>query len=186
MAIKNILKMGEPQLIEQSLPIERDFPDDELQLLIKDLLDTMNASNGAGLAAPQIGVLKRLVVFGMEENSENAESVNPRYPDSDFVPLTILINPEIEPLDDNFIESWEGCLSIPGMRGLVSRHSKIRYKGYDQNWNIIDREVEGFHAIVVQHECDHLEGILYPMRISDMRYFGFEEALSKPVAEVLE
>jgi len=186
MAIKNILRMGEPQLIEQSLPIEQDFPADELQLLIKDMLETMRANDGAGLAAPQIGVLKRLVVFGMEETIEKGKSVSPRYPDTDFVPLTILINPEIQPLDDNFIESWEGCLSIPGMRGLVPRHSKIRYKGYDQNWKIIDREVEGFHAIVVQHECDHLDGILYPMRIPDMRYFGYEEALSKPGVEELE
>jgi len=186
MTIKNILRMGEAQLIEPSLPIDRDFPDDELQLLIKDMLDTMSANDGAGLAAPQIGVLKRLVVFGMEENTENGQSVNPRYPDTDFVPLTILLNPEIEPLDENVIESWEGCLSIPGMRGLVPRHSKIRYKGYDQHWNIIDREVEGFHAIVVQHECDHLDGLLYPMRIPDMRYFGFEEALSKPGDETSE
>ena len=143
--------------------------------LERDLVETMYANEGAGLAAPQIGVMKRLVVFGVEDNS--------RYPDTEQVPMTILINPEIEPLGDELMESWEGCLSIPGMRGLVPRHSRVRYKGIDQLGNPIDREVEGFHAIVVQHECDHLDGILYPMRTSDMSYFGFEDELSQPVPE---
>ncbi len=172
MAIKKILKIGDPRLLELSKQINN-IPSDKLDTLIQDMLETMEANNGAGLAAPQIGVMKRLVVFGMKHEAD----INDRYPDTDFVPLTILINPEIEPLGDSSIESWEGCLSIPGMRGLVPRYANIRYKGLDQHGNSIDREVEGFHAIVVQHECDHLDGILYPVRISDMRYFGFEEEL---------
>ncbi len=175
MAVKEILKMGNVRLLDISKPIDN-VPSEEINTLVQDMLDTMEAYNGAGLAAPQIGVLKRLVVFGMKDKPNE----NERYPDADFIPLTILINPKIQPLDDNIIENWEGCLSIPGMRGLVPRHSKIRYSGLDPNGYHIEREVEGFHAIVVQHECDHLDGILYPVRIEDMRCFGFEDELSQP------
>ena len=159
MAVKKILRMGDPRLLDISDPIE-DVPSEELKQLITDMLDTMDENQGAGLAAPQIGIFKRLVVFGAADNE--------RYPDTEEVPMTILINPVIEPLTEEVIESWEGCLSIPGMRGLVPRYSKVRYTGLDQDGNEIDREVEGFHAIVVQHECDHLDGILYPMRVPDM------------------
>ena len=178
MTIKTILRMGDPRLIEPSQEIS-DVPSQALDQLVKDMLDTMAKNNGAGLAAPQIGVLKKLVVFGMEDDS----SENERYPDTEHVPLTILINPEIEPIGEDIIESWEGCLSIPGMRGVVPRYAKIRYKGLDPEGNVIDREVEGFHSIVVQHECDHLDGILYPMRMPDMSYFGFEEELSEPESD---
>jgi peptide deformylase len=174
MTVKKILRMGDPRLLEPSKPIEN-VPSKELDQLIQDMLDTMEEYEGAGLAAPQIGEFQRLVVFGVDSNE--------RYPDTEQVPLTILINPEIEAIGDEIVESWEGCLSIPGMRGLVPRHSKVRYKGLDQFGNIIDREVGGFHAIVVQHECDHLDGILYPMRVPDMSYFGFEEELSQPISE---
>ena len=170
--------MGDPRLIEPSQEIS-DVPSQALDQLIQDMLDTMKENNGAGLAAPQIGVLKKLVVFGMEDESVE----NERYPDTEYVPLTILINPEIEPIGEEFIESWEGCLSIPGLRGVVPRYSKIRYKGLDPQGNLIDREVEGFHAIVVQHECDHLDGILYPMRMPDMSFFGFEREFSDPESE---
>jgi len=174
MTVKKILRMGDPRLLEPSKPIAN-VPSKELDQLIQDMLDTMEEYEGAGLAAPQIGVFQQLVVFGVDSNE--------RYPDTEQVPLTILINPEIEAIGDEIVESWEGCLSIPGMRGLVPRHSKVRYKGLDQFGNIIDREVDGFHAIVVQHECDHLDGILYPMRVPDMSYFGFEEELSQPISE---
>ena len=178
MAIRTILRMGDPRLLEVSQPIT-DVPSKELQQLIQDMLETMEEHNGAGLAAPQIGVFQRLVVFGMKDDVED----NERYPDTERVPLTILINPEIECLGDEIVESWEGCLSIPGLRGLVPRYSRIRYKGSDPEGNKIDREVEGFHAIVVQHECDHLDGILYPMRMTDMSCFGFEDELSRPPSE---
>ena len=174
MTVRKILRMGDPRLLEPSKPIVN-VPSKELDQLIQDMLDTMEEYEGAGLAAPQIGVFKQLVVFGVDSNE--------RYPDTEQVPLTILINPEIEAIDDEMVESWEGCLSIPGMRGLVPRHSKVRYTGVDQFGNSIDREVDGFHAIVVQHECDHLDGILYPMRVPDMSYFGFEEELSQPISE---
>jgi peptide deformylase len=166
MTIRTILKMGDPRLLDSSLPIS-DIPSTALDILIQDMLDTMNAHDGAGLAAPQIGIFKRVVVFGVKDNK--------RYPDTDQVPMTILINPEIEPITDELVDSWEGCLSIPGMRGLVSRYAKVRYRGVDQKGNEINREVDGFHAIVVQHECDHLDGILYPMKMQDMSYFGFED-----------
>jgi len=174
MTVKTILRMGDPRLLDQS-ELVKEVPSQQVDELINDMLDTMNANNGAGLAAPQIGVFQQVVVFGVNDNS--------RYPDTDEVPLTILINPTIEPLTDDLQESWEGCLSIPGMRGLVPRYNKIRYTGVDAKGNKIDRTVDGFHATVVQHECDHLDGILYPMRIPDMSYFGFEEELSQPTEE---
>jgi peptide deformylase len=171
MAVRQILKMGDPRLLDRSNEIT-EVPSAEIDQLIIDMLDTMAENDGAGLAAPQIGIAKKLVVFGVD--------TNPRYPDTENVPMTVLINPVIEHLSEQTEESWEGCLSIPGMRGLVPRYSKIRYTGIDQFGNDIDREVEGFHAVVVQHECDHLDGILYPMRIQDMSYFGFEDVLSEP------
>jgi peptide deformylase len=137
--------------------------------LVADMKDTMAALQGAGLAAPQIGVPLRVVLFGV--------SVNPRYPDAAAVPETILVNPVIEPLGEEQDEAWEGCLSVPGMRGLVPRHRRIRYRGFDIDGAVIDREVEGFHARVVQHECDHLDGILYPSRIRDLKFFGYESVL---------
>ncbi len=160
--------MGDPRLLQVSLPVERiDTP--ALQALLDDMLDTMRALDGAGLAAPQIGVPLRVVIFGIESN--------PRYPDVEPVPQTVLINPVITPLDADVEEDWEGCLSVPGMRGLVPRYRRLRYQGMDAQGDGIDRTVEGFHARVVQHECDHLDGILYPMRIRDMRYFGFMDEL---------
>ena len=168
MAVREILQMGNPLLYQRSEEII-DFAVGELQVLIKDMFDTMADSDGAGLAAPQIGVLQRLVIFSVESN--------PRYPDAETVPRTILINPEIEVLDDETEAGWEGCLSIPGMRGVVSRPSRIRYSGYNEKGEKFSREVSGFHARVVQHECDHLDGVLYPMRIRDIREFGYETAL---------
>lgn len=168
MAIRTVLRMGDPRLLHVSLPVERvDTP--ALQALLDDMLDTMRALDGAGLAAPQIGVPLRVVIFGIESN--------PRYPDAEPVPQTVLINPVITPLDTTMEEGWEGCLSVPGMRGLVPRYRRLRYQGMDAQGDGIDRTVEGFHARVVQHECDHLDGILYPMRIRDMRYFGFTDEL---------
>jgi peptide deformylase len=168
MAIREILQMGNPLLYQRSEEIT-DFDTPELHGLIKDMFETMADSDGAGLAAPQIGVLQRLVIFSVESN--------PRYPDAETVPRTILINPEIEVLDDERESGWEGCLSIPGMRGVVSRPSYIRYSGYNEQGEKFSREVRGFHARVVQHECDHLDGVLYPMRIQDIRQFGYETAL---------
>ena len=168
MAIKSVLKMGEPLLLEVAKPIEQ-FGTPELRSLIQDMQDTMTALDGAGLAAPQIGVSLQVVIFGFKENQ--------RYPDADEVPFTILINPELTPLSDEMENGWEGCLSVPGMRGMVPRYRQLRYKGFDQQGHIIEREVDGFHARVVQHECDHLQGILYPMRIEDFRTFGFTEVL---------
>jgi peptide deformylase len=168
MAIRPVLRMGDPRLFQPSRPIER-FDTPELHALIADMDDTMRALNGAGLAAPQIGVGLQVAIFGVEHN--------PRYPDAEPVPYTVLINPVLEPLDAAMEEGWEGCLSVPGMRGLVPRHRRLRYRGYDQYRRAIDRSVEGFHARVVQHECDHLAGILYPMRIRDLRNFGFNEEL---------
>jgi peptide deformylase len=140
-----------------------------LTQLLADMRDTMQALDGAGIAAPQIGVLKRVVIFGL--------TFNPRYPDAEPVPQTVLINPRIELLGDETEEGWEGCLSVPGMRGLVPRHKELRYTGFDEHGQIIDRTVSGLHARVVQHEVDHLDGVLYPMRIRDLRQFGFSEAL---------
>jgi len=171
MAVRKILKMGNPQLLQQSVSVA-DVHTPELQTLIADMFDTMAEANGAGLAAPQIGVLLRVVIFGVQ--------ANPRYPDAETVPTTVLINPEIEPLGEERESGWEGCLSIPGMRGLVPRYQRIRYRGIDQYGAAIERVAEGFHARVVQHECDHLDGILYPFRIEDVRMFGFEDELFNP------
>lgn len=168
MTVKRVLKMGDPLLYEKAAPVEQ-FGTPQLEELISDMFDTMAALKGAGLAALQIGVSQRVVIFGFDSN--------PRYPEAEPVPTTILINPTIEPLGEETSEDWEGCLSVPGLRGRVERHTKIRYHGYDQTGDVIDRTVSGFHARVVQHECDHLDGILYPMRLKDMRLMGFEEAL---------
>jgi peptide deformylase len=170
MAIRNILKMGEPLLFQESSLVSPSLiATDEIQLIIQDLLDTMTAANGAGLAAPQIGVPLQIVVFGFEKNN--------RYPNEAPVPQTILINPIITPLSDEKVSGWEGCLSVPGLRGVVPRFLHIRYQGFDQHGNSIDRQVSGFHARVVQHECDHLIGKLYPMRVEDLTQFGFTEVL---------
>lgn len=164
MAVKPVLRMGDARLLRVSQPVSH-FDSPELEALIADMQDTMKALNGAGLAAPQIGVPLRVVIFGMD--------ANPRYPDAAPVPLTVLINPVITPLGAQMEEGWEGCLSVPGMRGLVPRHWRLRYQGFDAAGAAIDRTVDGFHARVVQHECDHLDGVLYPMRIRDLRNFGF-------------
>lgn len=169
MTVREILKMGDPRLLRIA-PAVTEFDTDDLHLLITDMLDTMRAANGAGLAAPQIGVDVQLVIFG-------TDSVNPRYPDAPLVPRTVLINPEITALDTEIENGWEGCLSVPGMRGVVPRHARIRYTGFDQYGDVIDRTVDGFHARVVQHECDHLMGKLYPMRMTDFTQFGFTEVL---------
>jgi peptide deformylase len=169
MAIRDILKMGNPDLLKVSEPV--DFEKDDLITLIEDMKETMKANDGAGLAAPQIGVFKRLVIFGFDTND--------RYPEADSVPFTVLINPIITPLSDEKENGWEGCLSVPGLRGVVPRYTHIKYEGYDAEGNKLEREVEDFHARVVQHECDHLDGILYPMKIEDYRYFGFHEEIFK-------
>ena len=168
MTIKTVLRMGDPRLLEPARPVA-DFDTPELHELIADMQDTMTALNGAGLAAPQIGVGLQVVIFGLDHN--------PRYPDAEAVPQTVLINPQLTVLDEEMEEGWEGCLSVPGMRGLVPRFRRLRYRGVDAWGNPIDRTVEGFHARVVQHECDHVAGILYPMRIRDLRNFGFIEEL---------
>jgi peptide deformylase len=168
MAVHNILKMGDPRLLRQAEPIT-EFDTPELHALIADMFETMHAANGAGLAAPQIGVNLQLVIFGFSSNE--------RYPDAPAVPETVLLNPVITPLSDVMEDGWEGCLSVPGLRGMVSRHTRLRYQGVDQFGNVIDREVDGFHARVVQHECDHLIGVLYPMRITDFSQFGYTEVL---------
>jgi peptide deformylase len=160
--------MGDPLLFKVAEPVLA-FDTPDLHALIADMFDTMAALNGAGLAAPQIGVPQRVVIFGIE--------ANPRYPDAEPVPTTVLINPEITILGQDMEDGWEGCLSVPGMRGLVRRHAHLRYRGVDQHGRPIEREARGFHARVVQHECDHLDGILYPMRLRDMRLFGYEDAL---------
>jgi peptide deformylase len=170
--------MGHPLLLETSRPVQ-EFNTPELDTLIRDMLDTMEAANGAGLAAPQIGELKRVVVFGFKDN--------PRYPGRPPVPFTILINPEIEALGENRELDWEGCLSVPGLRGVVPRYTHIRYRGFDAQGNKFEREVSGFHARVVQHECDHLDGILYPRRVEDFTLFGFEQELfGTPAASTAE
>jgi len=168
MAVHEILKMGDDRLLRIARPIEQ-FDTPELHTLIADLFDTMHAAGGVGLAAPQIGVDLALVIFGFATNA--------RYPSASAVPRTILINPLIEPLSSAEEEDWEGCLSVPGLRGIVPRYAHIRYRGYDPHGAVIDREVDGFHARVVQHECDHLIGKLYPMRIRDFTRFGFTSAL---------
>jgi peptide deformylase len=168
MAIREVLKMGDPRLLQVSEPV-RQFGTPELEDLLTDMRDTMHHLNGAGLAAPQIGVGARVVIFGFDEN--------PRYPEEEAVPYTVLINPELTPIGDAMDEGWEGCLSVPGMRGLVPRYRELRYTGFDAQGNPIDRTVKDFHARVVQHEVDHLDGILYPRRIRDLTQFGFNEAL---------
>jgi peptide deformylase len=171
--IRDVLRMGDPRLLERSREVER-FGTPELHALLADMRDTMKAQNGAGLAAPQIGVGARVVIFGVERN--------PRYPDADPVPYTEVVNPVITPLTDEVEDGWEGCLSVPGMRGVVPRWTRIRYTGFDPQGNPIDREASGFHARVVQHECDHLDGILYPMRIEDFSRFGFTDVLFPEMA----
>lgn len=168
MAIRPVLKMGDPLLLQVASPVQA-FDTPELRQLLVDMHDTMAALNGAGLAAPQIGVSLQVVIFGV--------SSNPRYPQAEAVPYTVLINPQLDPVDDEMEDGWEGCLSVPGMRGLVPRYQRLRYRGFDQLGATIDRTVSGFHARVVQHEVDHLLGILYPTRIRDLRNFGFNEAL---------
>ncbi len=168
--------MGDPRLLIPAKPVV-DPKAAEIRALVEDMRETMKAYNGAGLAAPQIGVPLRCVIFGGEKSV--------RYPDSEEIPFTILMNPSIEILSDELIEGWEGCLSVPGMRGLVPRHAEIRYTGINEVGEAIDRTVSGFHAVVVQHECDHLDGILYPMRMPDMALFGFEEELSQPTPSSL-
>ncbi len=168
MAIRAVLRMGDVHLLQQAEEL-RVFDTPELHALLADMRDTMHALDGVGLAAPQIGVGLRVVIFEV--------SSNPRYPDAETVPQTVLINPVLTPLSDTMEEGWEGCLSVPGMRGLVPRYTHLRYQGRDEYGALIDRSVSGFHARVVQHECDHLDGILYPMRIRDMRNFGFNEAM---------
>ena len=160
--------MGDPRLLEPARPVER-FGTPALRTLVTDLLDTMKKMNGAGIAAPQIGVSEQVVIFGGFPSS--------RYPDADEIPFTVLVNPVLTPLGDAMEEGWEGCLSVPGMRGLVPRFRRLRYTGFDTDGAPIDRIVDGFHARVVQHECDHLLGILYPMRITDMSRFGFVDVL---------
>lgn len=169
MTIKSILRMGDPLLLQESERVQN-FNTAELDHLIEDLWDTMHASDGAGLAAPQVGVLKQVVVFGMK--------TNPRYPDANPVPEKVLINPKIEPLSNIMVDGWEGCLSVPGMRGLVPRHERIRYTAYNEKGESFSYDVDGFHARVVQHECDHLWGKLYPMRMKDMRQFGFVDEIN--------
>lgn len=168
MAVRRILRMGDPRLLQVSVPVT-DFDGPELQGLIEDMHDTMRAANGAGLAAPQIGVPWRVVIFG--------GAPSPRYPDAEVVPATVLINPRLEPLDAAQEEDWEGCLSVPGLRGRVPRFIRLRYSGCDARGRHFERTVSGFHARVVQHEVDHLDGILYPQRMRDLRSFGFNEEL---------
>jgi peptide deformylase len=169
MAIREILKMGDPRLLRTARPVTA-FGTPELQALLQDMEDTMAAAHGAGLAAPQIGVDLQVVVFG-------TDTVNPRYPDAPPVPRTVLLNPLITPIGDAQEEDWEGCLSVPGLRAVVPRWRHIRYVGRDAEGRPIDRTAEGFHARVVQHECDHLLGVLYPMRVRDFSRFGYTEVL---------
>ena len=168
MAVRTVLRMGHPLLQQVAAPVAR-FGTAELRRLVSDMDDTMRALSGAGIAAPQIGVSLRVVIFEV--------SRNPRYPQAEPVPYTVLVNPVLDPLGDEHDEAWEGCLSVPGLRGRVSRHTNLRYRGFDLDGRPIDRTVTGFHARVVQHEVDHLDGILYPLRVADMRAFGFEDEL---------
>lgn len=167
MAIQSILKMGDSRLFERALPVER-F-DAQLHELVKDMRETMTFLNGAGLAAPQIGVSLRVVIFGLQEN--------PRYADAEEIPDTVLINPSLSALGEEMAHGWEGCLSLPGLRGMVPRFNRVHYRGVDEHGRSINRQVDGFHARVVQHECDHLDGILYPMRMDDLSRLGFEDVL---------
>jgi peptide deformylase len=167
MSVREVLRMGHPVLRERAKPVEKFGP--ELAALLQDMKDTMAAKNGAGLAAPQIGVSQRVVIFGVQKN--------PRYPDAEEVPFTVLVNPKITMLTREVEDGWEGCLSVPGMRGVVPRYTRLKYSGLDEKGQPFEREAEGFHARVVQHEVDHLDGILYPMRMTDMSRFGFNEEL---------
>jgi peptide deformylase len=166
--IREVLRMGDPRLLRRSAEVEA-FGTPELRDLLVDMRETMAHLNGAGLAAPQIGVLLRVVIFGVRSN--------PRYPDAEEVPDTVLINPVLEPIGNDMEEGWEGCLSVPGLRGVVPRFQRLRYRGFDERGQPIDRTVDGFHARVVQHECDHLDGILYPMRMPDLSRLGFVDVL---------
>jgi peptide deformylase len=168
MPARDVLRMGHPVLREKAKPVAK-LGSPELLALVEDMKETMKARNGAGLAAPQIGVGQRVVIFGVEKNA--------RYPDAEPVPFTVLVNPKLTMLTREVEQDWEGCLSVPGMRGVVPRYTKLRYTGFDEHGTPIDREAEGFHARVVQHECDHLDGILYPQRMTDMSTFGFIEEL---------
>ena len=168
MTVRLVLRMGEPLLLEKAQPVTA-FDTPELHALIQDMQDTMNAMDGAGIAAPQIGVSLQVVIFGVGSN--------PRYPDAEQVPYTVLINPTLTPVGDEIEDGWEGCLSVPGLRGVVPRYIRLHYTGFDQFGEPIDRLVSGFHARVVQHECDHLNGILYPMRITDLNKFGYTDVL---------
>ncbi len=168
MSVHEILRMGDPRLLRMAEPVT-EFDTPAMQALIADMFDTMYAAKGAGLAAPQIGINLQLVIFGFKQNA--------RYPEAPPVPETVLINPVITPLSDAIEENWEGCLSVPGLRGVVPRYQRVRYTGFDQHGAPIDRAVDGFHARVVQHECDHLIGVLYPMRITDFSQFGFTDIL---------
>ncbi len=168
MAVKEVLRMGHPLLLQEARPVTH-FDTPELHELLADMRDTMAHLDGAGLAAPQIGVSLQVVIFGVTQN--------PRYPDAEAVPQTVLINPVLTALDDEQEQGWEGCLSVPGFRGVVPRYTHLRYQGFDETGQPVDRCVTGFHARVVQHECDHLMGILYPMRIEDFSRFGFTEVL---------
>ncbi len=168
MAVRQVLRMGHPILRQVAQPVAK-FNTPEMEALIEDMFETMSVMEGAGLAAPQIGESLRIIIFGFDHN--------PRYPDAESIPMTVLINPSIEALDDEMEEGWEGCLSVPGLRGAVPRYKKIRYSGVDQTGAAIDRIAEGFHARVVQHEVDHLDGVLYPSRICDMKKFGFIEEI---------
>ena len=168
MTVRLVLRMGEPLLLEKAQPVTA-FNTPELHALILDMQDTMNAMDGAGIAAPQIGVSLQVVIFGVGSN--------PRYPDAEQVPYTVLINPILTPVGEEIEDGWEGCLSVPGLRGVVPRYIRLHYTGFDQFGEPMDRLVSGFHARVVQHECDHLNGILYPMRITDLNKFGYTEVL---------
>jgi peptide deformylase len=166
--VREILRMGDPRLWQRAAPVER-FGTPELEALVADLRETMAANDGAGLAAPQIGVPLQVVIFGVERN--------PRYPEAEPVPFTELVNPVLTPLSTAVAEDWEGCLSVPGLRGVVPRYTQLRYQGFDPRGNVIRRDVTGFHARVVQHECDHLLGVLYPMRMRDFSRFGYTDVL---------
>ena len=168
MAVRPVLKMGHPLLRQVARPVT-EFSTRELRELVRDMDDTMRALNGAGIAAPQVGVSLRVVIFEVTRN--------PRYPQAEAIPYTVLINPTLEPIGDEMEDGWEGCLSVPGLRGLVPRFRNLRYRGFDIEGRPLDRTVDGFHARVVQHEVDHLDGVLYPMRIADLRNLGFEDVL---------
>lgn len=177
MTIQTVLRMGEPCLLFKAAPIEH-FDTAELHSLIQDLEDTMQHMNGAGIAAPQIGVSLRVIIFGQKilpNQKEDDKVKNPRYPDADAVPYTVLINPVLTPVGNAMESDWEGCLSVPGMRGIVPRYTRLHYTGFDQYGYVVDRLVSGFHARVVQHECDHLDGVLYPMRIENLKDFGYTD-----------